>query len=200
MMHKAKQSSHMNLSFMQSKVFWKKNAVKPTKKNKGTAVSQEFLCQHTVQLGSTFISIPHIMLITNLDAVLMFSFNSFFPYFKFIVFSKHSVWNLQYQKKPPQVQGIWIIRSTWSLNLNPLKSPWDHFKCAKETNVQITLNNRGIRDGIRQMIKILILLLRNAFSPPQRYQLCCARHCTGTQDGALPRGVPNPDFPSTSML
>lgn len=68
----------MNLSFMQSKIFWKKNAVKLTKKNKGTAVSQEFLCQHTVQLGSTFISIPHIVLITNLDAVLMFSFNSFF--------------------------------------------------------------------------------------------------------------------------
>lgn len=105
MMHKAKQSSHMNLSFMQSKVFWKKNAVKLTKKNKGTAVSQEFLCQHTVQLGSTFISIPHIMLIINLDAVLMFSFNSFFPYFKFIVFSEHSVWNMQYQKETPTGAG-----------------------------------------------------------------------------------------------
>lgn len=146
MMHKAKQSSHMNLSFMQSKVCWKKNAVKLTKKNKGTAVSQEFLCQHTVQLGSTFISIPHIVLITNLDAVLRFSFNSFFLYFKFIVFSEHSVWNMQYQKKPPQVQRIWIIRSTRSLNLNPLKSPWDHFKCAMETNVQITLSNREVRD------------------------------------------------------
>lgn len=82
MMHKAKRFFHMNLSFMQSKVFWKKkSAVKLTKKNKGTAVSQEFLCQNTVQLGSTFISIPHIILIINLDADLMFSFNPFFSIF-----------------------------------------------------------------------------------------------------------------------
>lgn len=59
----------------------KKSAVKLTKKNKGTAVSQEFLCQNTVQLGSTFISIPHIILIINLDADLMFSFNPFFSIF-----------------------------------------------------------------------------------------------------------------------
>jgi len=45
------------------------------------------------------------------------------------------------------------------MNLNPLKSPWDHFKCAKEKNVQIILNNCEITDEIRQMTKILILIL-----------------------------------------